>query len=253
MSRSASSIGLVASARSSSASVTPDMRRAVSAQARMPSAVRSLVYANPSRCSSRARIPTPRSQRATTLSITPSLVSTEPDCASRMNTSPWARPSARSASRAFSTATSFVTRSLIRALPASGWRVLSRVRGRARAYRSAPHHFHPARSDAAGMTARTRPAHPCHPPAGLGCRSLELPAHNDRGDADRRLRISDRRALAVLATGPRGIAKVISDHVYFAHQLWPLTYERRAAERLGELAVADPVALRDLEGEVARD
>src|SRR5436190_1924618 len=79
MSRSASSSGRVASTRSMSRSVTADIRRAVSAQPRMPSAERSLVYANPRRCSSMTRMPTPRSPRAITLSIAPSLISIDPD------------------------------------------------------------------------------------------------------------------------------------------------------------------------------
>src|SRR5439155_3367911 len=44
-------------------------------------------------------------------------------------------------------------------------RVLSRGRGRALAYRSAPHHWEPRAGDAAGQTARAQPAPPCHPHA----------------------------------------------------------------------------------------
>src|SRR6267143_2786045 len=113
MSRSESSIGRVASARSSSRSVSADMRRAISTHARMPSRERSLVYAKPSRCSSKTRTPMPRSPRAMTASIAPSLISTDPDWASRRNTSPVA-PVALSASRAASTVASLVRRSLMR-------------------------------------------------------------------------------------------------------------------------------------------
>src|SRR6266550_1369380 len=60
-------------------------------------------------------MPTPRSPRAMALSIVPSLISTDPDCASRRKTSPVATPSERSASSAVSTVASFVSRSLISA------------------------------------------------------------------------------------------------------------------------------------------
>src|SRR5947208_13638787 len=258
MSRSASSIGRVASARSLSASVTPDIRRAVSAQARMPSVLRSLVYAKPSRCSSSTRMPIPRSPRAMTLSIAPSLISTDPDWASRRNTSPAAMPSARSASNAWSTATSLVTRSLMRVGSLSGWRVArgsglraSRHAGRVAGTRLSLRRSGPVGERAAPTPGQDPPAR--HPPACPRRRSLQLPANDDARDADRRLRVGDRRALANFATRPCGISKVISDHIDLAHELGALADECGAAQRFGERPIADAVALGDLECEVARD
>src|SRR2546430_16031389 len=197
MSRSASSSGRVARARSMPRWVTADIRRAVPAQPRMPSAERSLVYANPRRRSSMTRMPTPRSPRAITLSIAPSLISTDPDWASRRNTSPSGIPTSRSACSAVSTIASLVSRSLMR--------------------------------------------------------SFQLSADDDRGDPQRGLRVGDGRALPILPAGPRRVPQIGPDHVDLAHELWTLADERRAAERLRQLAVADPVALGDLEREVPRN
>ena len=71
------------------------------------------------------------------------------------------------------------------------------------------------------------------------------------GMRERRLRVGDRRALAVLAAGAGRVPEIPADHVDLAHELRPLSHEGRAAQRLRELPVADPIALRDLEGEVA--
>src|SRR5712691_7223445 len=144
-------------------------------------------------------MPTPRSPRAMTLSIAPSLISTEPDCASRRKTSPVATPSERSASSAVATVASFVSRAL---------------------------------------TCST---------------SFQFPADNDRGDADGRLRVGYRRSLSVLTAGAGGVAKIAPDHGDLAHELRALADERRSAEWLRELTVANPVALGDFEGEVARN
>src|SRR5712691_7549565 len=129
-------------------------------------------------------MPTPRSPRAMTLSIAPSLISTEPDCASRRKTS---------------TVATFVSRSL---------------------------------------TCST---------------SFQFPADNDRGDADGRLRVGYRRSLSVLTAGAGGVTKIAPDHIDLAHELRALADERRSAEWLRLLTLADPVALGDFEGEVARN
>src|SRR5213595_3252369 len=261
MSRSASSSGRVASTRSMSRSVTADIRRAVSAQPRMPSAERSLVYANPRRCSSMTRMPTPRSPRAMTDSIAPSLISTDPDWASRRNTSPVA-PVALSASRAASTVASFVSRSLIRRPGLAGGTgergvreprvprgpATRRERSERRGRRGGCGERAPPNGFAVGGP---YPLGQDPPAPGSGV-SLELAAHDDGRDADRWLRICDRRALAVFSASPGRIAEITPDHIDFAHQLRALADQRCAAQRLGELAVADAVALGDFEGEVAR-
>src|SRR6266550_480331 len=223
MSRSASSIAVFARARSGSASVTPDIRRAVSTHAPIPDGLRSLVYAKPRRCSSSTRMPTPRSPRAMTLSMALSLISTEPDCASRRKISPVATPSERSAASAVSTMASFVNRSLICSI--------SRLRRETRS------RLEVSLLGAEPLVARV---------------SLQFPADHDRRDADGRLRIGDGRPLPVLPARSRRITEVAPDHIDLAHELRTLPNERRTAERFGELAVADPVALGDLEGEVAR-
>src|SRR5207253_2596552 len=168
-------------------------------------------------------MPTPRSPRAMALSIAPSLISTDPDCASRRKTSPVATPSERSASSAVSTVASFVSRSLISAqsLPSAETRsrlAVSLLAGRGRG----PW----ARSDP--LVART---------------SFQFPAHHDRGDADRWLGVGDRRSLPVLAACPGGVTEIAPDHVDLAHELRALADERRSAEWLSELTVADAVAL----------
>src|SRR5438445_9257324 len=82
--------------------------------------------------------------------------------------------------------------------------------------------------------------------------SFELSTDDDARDADRRLRIGDRRALAVFSASPSRVAEIGADHVDLAHELGALADERRSTQRLGKLAVADAVALGDLECEVAR-
>src|SRR5207247_3818019 len=81
--------------------------------------------------------------------------------------------------------------------------------------------------------------------------SLEFAAHYDAGDSNCRLRIGDRRALAIFSASPSRVAEIGADHVDFAHQLRALSHERRTTQRLGECAIPDAVALSDLEGEVA--
>src|SRR5438874_928658 len=198
-------------------------------------------------------MPTPRSPRAMTASTAPSLISTDPDWASRKKTSPVA-PVALSASRAASTVASLVSRSLIWTCSGAG--------GSCPRFGGAlsPHPPHlPRRSLRSRRVAGPRgtrgsrtPRSPV-PPAGSPRLSLELSAHDDGWDADGWLRIGDRRALSVFAASPSRVAEITSDHIYFRHQLGALADERRSTKRLGELAVADPIALGDLEGEVARD
>src|SRR5204862_2280831 len=84
-------------------------------------------------------------------------------------------------------------------------------------------------------------------------RSFELPAHNDARDADRGLRIGDRRALAIFSTSSSRVAEIGADHVDFAHELGALANQRGSSEWLGELSISYPVALGDLECENARD
>src|SRR6267143_4723933 len=79
-----------------------------------------------------------------------------------------------------------------------------------------------------------------------GSCSLHSSADDDGGNAEGRLRIGDGGALAVLAARPGGVAEIPADHVDLAHELRPLPDERRAPQRLGELAIANAVALRDL-------
>src|SRR5256886_12476013 len=82
-------------------------------------------------------------------------------------------------------------------------------------------------------------------------RGLHLAADDHARDAEGRLRVGDRRALPVLAARADGVAEIPADHVDLAHELRALPDQRRAAERLGLLPVADPVALGELESEVA--
>src|SRR2546421_2551205 len=253
MSRSASSMCRVARARSSSRSVSADIRREMSTHARRRSLERSRVYARPSRCSSKTRMPMPRSPRAITASTAPSLISTDPDWASRRKTSPVA-PLALSALRAASTVASLVSRSLIwwtRLAGGTGERVVREPRvprgPTTRSERSE------RRDGWGGGGERATPSRGQDPPA---CpwvrRSLQFSTNDDAPDADRRLCVGDRRALAIFAASPSGVAEIGADHVDLAHELGALADERRPSERLGELAIADPVALGDLECEVSR-
>src|SRR5881628_321351 len=261
MSRSASSMGRVASARSSSGSVTADIRREMSTHARMPFAERSLVYAKPSRCSSSTRIPMPRSPRAITDSMAPSLISTDPDWASRKKTSPVA-PVALRASRATSTVASFVSLSLMStgsgaggACPQGQGPLTAERFGGARSPpppRLARRSLRSLRAAGPRGTRGSRTPRSPVPPAGVSRFSLELSAHDDRWDADRRLRIGDRRALTILPTGAGRISEVTPDHVYFAHQLRSLSYQCRAPQGLRQFPVPDPIALGDFEREVSR-
>src|SRR5438552_3198381 len=197
-------------------------------------------------------MPTPRSPRAMTASMAPSLISTDPDCASRRNTSPVALV-ALSASRAASTVASLVSRSLIRRRRLAGgtgeWGVREPRVPRGPASRSERSE---RRGRWGGCGERAPPNRGQDPPATGSGVSFELATDDDRRDADRWLRIGDRRALSIFAASPSRVAEITSDHIYFRHQLVALADERRSTKRLGELAVADAVALRYLEGEVAR-
>src|SRR6185503_19751693 len=102
------------------------------------------------------------------------------------------------------------------------------------------------RGPLAAPRARGRP-----PRRSSGVPSLDLSADDHRRDPKGWLSVGDRRALAILAARARRIPKIPPDHVDLAHELWALADERRAAQRLSELPVADAVTLGDLEGEVA--
>src|SRR6266568_495047 len=228
------------------------MRRAISTHARMPPRERSLVYAKPSRRSSKTRMPMPRSPRAMTDSTAPSLISTDPDWASRRNTSPVA-PVALSASSARSTVASLVRRSLIWQRPRAGGSCPGV--GGARS----PHPPHLSRRSLRSLreagprgTRGSRTPRSPVPPAGRYRYSLQLSAYDDAGNSNRWLGVGDRRSLTVLSTCARRIAEIISDHIDLTHQLRALAYQRGAPQRLGELAVVDAIALGDLEREVAR-
>src|SRR4029078_6011799 len=99
--------------RSSPLAVSADIRGSMSTHEVIPVEDKSLVYAKPSRCSSKTRTPMPRSPRAMTDSIAPALISTEPDWASRRNTSPVATPPDFKVFRAASTVASLLSRSLM--------------------------------------------------------------------------------------------------------------------------------------------
>src|SRR6267143_2814716 len=258
MSRSESSIGRVASARSSSRSVSADMRRAISTHALMPTRERSLVYAKPSRCSSKTRTPMPRSPRAMTASTAPSLISTEPDWASRKNTSPVATPTDFSAPSAASTVASLVSRSLTgrtQLAGGTGERVAREpLTGRvatnwSKRVRSGPVGERATPTPGAGAPDREAGQDP--PARRLVTGSLQLAANDDARDADGWLRVGDGRALTVFSASPSRVAEIRSDHVDFGHQLRALPNQCCSPQRLGELAVAYPIALGDLEREVA--
>src|SRR5438046_8147762 len=207
-------------------------------------------------------MPTPRSPRAMTASMAPSLISTDPDWASRKKTSPVA-PVALSASRAASTVTSLVSRSLIRRRRLAGGTgerdvreprvprgpATRRERSERRGRRGGCGERAPPNGFAVGGP---YPLGQDPPALGSGV-SLELATDDDRWNADRRLRIGDRCALAVFSASPGRVAEIGADHVDLAHELRALADQRCAAQRLGELAVADSVALSDFEREVARD
>src|SRR2546422_6402680 len=89
------------------------------------------------------------------------------------------------------------------------------------------------------------------PPASAPDLSLEFAPDDHARDADRRLRVSDRRSLSILSASPGGISEVAPHHIYLTHELRALTDERRASQRLGQLPISDSVALGDLECEVA--
>src|SRR5438477_765820 len=198
-------------------------------------------------------MPMPRSPRAMTASMAPSLISTDPDWASRKKTSPVA-PVALSASRAASTVASLVSRSLIRRRRLAGgtgeWGVREPRVPRGPASRSERSE---RRGRWGGCGERAPPNRGQDPPATGSGVSFELATDDDRRDADRRLRIGDRRALAVFSASPGRVAEIGADHVDLAHEFGALADERRSTKRLGELAVADSVALSDFEREVARD
>src|SRR5712692_1960618 len=234
MSRSMLGTTSVAMRRSSSGSVIFAIRRACSTHAWIPISARSLVCAKPMRCASSTRTPRPRSPREMTLSMPPSFVSTEPDCASRRNTSPPRTPPLRRAASARSTTSSLLRRSLMLDLSASPRR-----------------HVPGGLSRSSRTLASLAERGPLPPSRSSLVLSLELAADDDRRDAQGRLRVGDRRALAILAARAGGVAEVPADHVDLTHEFRSLADERRAAQRLSELAVADAVALGDLEGEVA--
>src|SRR6267378_3973663 len=160
----------------------------------------------------------PRSPRAMTDSTAPSLISTEPDWASRKKTSPVATPADLSASRAASTVASLVTRSLTwrtRLAGGTGERGVREPRvPRGPASRSERSE---RRDRWGGCGERAPPNRGQDPPATTP--SLELATNNDRRDTDGWLCVGDRRALAIFSTGARRISEVSTDHVYFTHEL----------------------------------
>src|SRR5439155_17808633 len=209
-------------------------------------------------------MPMPRSPRAMTASIAPSLISTDPDWASRKKTSPVA-PVALSASSATSTVTSLVSRSLIRRRRLAGGPGERGVREPRVPRRPATRRERSERRGRRGGCGERAPPngfavggpYPLgqdpHPPAPGSGVSLELAAHDDGRDADRWLRICDRRALAVFSASPGRIAEITPDHIYLAHQFRALSDQRCAAQRLGQLSISYAIALSDFEREVPRD
>src|SRR5476649_2360080 len=80
-------------------------------------------------------------------------------------------------------------------------------------------------------------------------------ADGERIDAERRLADAHRHALAILAAGAdAGIERhVVADHADAGERLGARANQRRALDRLAELAVLDQVTLGDAEHELARD
>src|SRR5438309_9090674 len=195
-------------------------------------------------------MPMPRSPRAMTASIAPSLISTDPDWASRKKTSPATTPLAFNPSRSMSTVASFVRRSLnarssLRTagpVPGSGSHARLPVRSK---------RVPPVPSDAAGERLARNPL-----PRATRCprsgASLELSPYDNGRNSDRRLSIGDWRALPIFTAGSCRISEVSPDHIDLAHELRPLAYEGRSTKRLSQFSISDAIALRDFEGEIAR-
>src|SRR5438309_2510395 len=195
-------------------------------------------------------MPMPRSPRAMTASIAPSLISTDPDWASRKKTSPATTPLAFNPSRAMSTVASFVRRSLnprslLRTagpVPGSGSR--ARLPVRSGRVPSVP-------SDAAGERLARNPL-PRATRRRRGGASLELSPYDNGRNSDRRLSVGDRCALAVFSACSSRVAEIGADHVDLAHELRALAYQRRSSQGLSQFSISDAIALRDFEGEIAR-
>src|SRR5439155_7995943 len=151
-------------------------------------------------------MPMPLSPRAMTASMAPSLISTDPDWASRRNISPVATATDFKAARAASTVASFVRRSLT-AKPAArcGWH------GGAGCARAADRPRRPRAEPSGGERTGRRARDPdpgTGPATRTARRSLELPTNDDARDADRWLRVGDWRSLTVLSTCARGVPEI---------------------------------------------